>query len=160
METTKYSATLDLKSKIAVNRKLSVLANLRYYNLASCSIIYTEETKQEGYPWEFLRVHLKTRNEFPTSFFVPQNFRYTLRAFYVRLCWGTAGIRLGTWLLSFSRRFCISDHFHIICMLWSSWIQLLFVNSHFVNLRPQFIWLPILTSQYIKWTGIILKQKY
>ena len=115
METTKYSALLE----IAVNRKLSVLANLRYYNLASCSIIYTEETKQEGYPWEFLRVHLKTRNEFPTSFFVPQNFRYTLRAFYVRLCWGTAGIRLGTWLLSFTRRCCISDHFHTMCMLYS-----------------------------------------
>ena len=47
MATTKYNALLE----IAVNRKLSVLANLRYYNLASCSIIYTEETKQEGYPY-------------------------------------------------------------------------------------------------------------
>ena len=75
METTKYSALLE----IAVNRKLSVLANLRQYNLASCSIIYTEETKQEGYPQEFLRVHLKTRNEFPTRFFVPDNFRYVTR---------------------------------------------------------------------------------
>ena len=79
METTRYSAPLDLKSKIAVNRKLSVLANLRYYNLASCSIIDTEETEQEEYPQEFLRVHHKTRNEFPTSFFVPEDCRYFTR---------------------------------------------------------------------------------
>ena len=50
METTRYSAPLDLKSKIAVNRKLSVLANVCYYNLASCSIIDTEETEQDEYP--------------------------------------------------------------------------------------------------------------
>ena len=50
METTKYSNPVRPQIEIAVHRKLSVLANLRYYNLASCSIIYNEETKQEGYP--------------------------------------------------------------------------------------------------------------
>ena len=62
METTKYSAPLDLKLKIQDMRSctifsyssvlienLNVLASLRYYNLFSCSIIYTEETEPEEY---------------------------------------------------------------------------------------------------------------
>ena len=42
-------------------------------------------------------MHLKTRNEFPTSFFVPENFRYVTRF----LCSAVLGhVKRKTWDLS------------------------------------------------------------
>lgn len=91
-----YRALLHLQSKIqdlrpcpifiiAVNTQMNVLANLRYHNLASCCIIYTEETKH--CPELFECISRRVTSFLLTS--LSLRIAVTLHALYFRLCWET-----------------------------------------------------------------------
>ena len=161
IENPRYEILFHFFLQLSVNRKLNVLANLPYYNLSSCSIICTEETEQEEYPQEFLRMHLKTRNKFPTSFFVAENCRYVTRV----LC--SAVLEHGrrkTWELTPQLSLQIlhfrpfSYHLHATVILNSTPL----CKQPYVSLRPQFTDLVAyinftLVSCFIKFYKILIK---
>ena len=70
---------------IAVNTQMNVLANRHYYNLASCCIIYTEETKH--YPELFECISRRVTSFLLTS--LSLRIAVMLLASYFRLSWDT-----------------------------------------------------------------------